>query len=737
MPNSIFSRCLVTLLAPGLAACGLLAQAAPASPKVQIHKRVGEVMVDLVVTDAHGKIIKNLKPGQLQVLDDNQLQTVASFHRVAASVHLTRADLLQAGLPPELRPQPFNLIVLVFDRMGNAGRVLAKQTADKFIENDLGPRDYVAVYDINKILYALQNFTTNKAALLKAVATASGGSARAFRHLSLSGQQLMLQARQEEQAATQALSGVGRGQPSTAAAGSLAEAKMNEMIARGLQGAAAMKGEQQSWATLTALESIVNGLQSLPGRKELVYFSQYLAVNSNTGFVYRNLMRDANRASVSFYPVDPHGLSLTSSASDVRNSLNYAAGVSQQSTMSAGRGGVSSAEAHEFESISNVKYAGRLTTMQTLASATGGFLAAHTNDLSPFMQELAGDISSHYELTYAPPNGLNGAYHVITIRVLGHPDWIVRARKGYYALPSLGREVRPYELPVLPLLSQTPPPANLALESRAMQFPQNPRLPMVDFMTRVPLADLNPLPATPAQTQANPALAGKQVVHFVVLQQIRDAAGNVVRQFSHEYEFDAPPANMAGLLHRNLIFSRRAFLLPGSYTVRTALYQPSPDKASVLSEPLKVPAAGPGQLRVSSIVVIQDAVARQPGAKDQNDPLNYQNKHLDPNLSHAMPAAASGKMIGFYFLAYVPKGLPPAQLTMNFSSAGVPMASPTAPLPAPDAQGRIAYIANLPAAAFPPGQYQLNIQVKAGTQIASRTTQFAVVAPSAAAPVTQ
>ncbi len=728
------SRCLRCLPAswPLLVLAATVWAQQPVTPaaKVTIHKRVGEVMVDLVVTDAHGKIIKGVQPSQLQVLDDNVPQKIASFRRVPASVHLTRADLLQAGLPGLIRPQPFNLIVLVFDRLGAGGRVLAQQTADQLIEHDLGPRDYVAVYDIDQVLYALQNFTTDHAALLKAIRLATGGSARAFRHDALKGDQLMAQAMQEEQNVSAAMAGVGRSSPSTSAAAGLAEAKMNEMIARALQHAASMRGEQQSWATLTALQSIVNSLQALPGRKEVLYFSQYLSVNSNTSFVYRNLMNAANRASVSFYPVDPHGLSLTSSATDVRNSLNYANSVAMSTAMSGGRGTVSSAQAHEFDTVTNVKYSGRLTTMGTLAASTGGFLAAHANNLAPFMRQVSDDIRDHYELTYAPSSGLNGSYHTIAIRVIGHPDWIVRARKGYYAVPSLGRPVRQYELPVMSLLSQTPPPQQLALESRALQFPINPKLPMLDLVTRVPLADLTPRAVTLAETKANPALQGKQMLQFVVLQQILDGSGEVVREFSHEYPYEAPAAQMTKLLHENLVFSRRAYLLPGSYTIRTAVYEPFNKAASVLSEPIKVAAAAPGQIRVSSIVIIQSAVGMK-GAAKGGDPLDYQNMHLEPNLSHAM-APSKSKNIGFYFVAYVPKGLPPATVTMQFSAAGVPYASPVAKLPAPDAQGRISYIANLPAAAFPPGQYQLTLKVQAGNAVGNSSTQFAVVAPRAA-----
>jgi len=53
--------------------------AAPQEPGVTIRQTVQEVVLDVVVRDARGRIVKNLKPGDLEVFEDGKRQEVRSF----------------------------------------------------------------------------------------------------------------------------------------------------------------------------------------------------------------------------------------------------------------------------------------------------------------------------------------------------------------------------------------------------------------------------------------------------------------------------------------------------------------------------------------------------------------------------------------------------------------------------------------------------------------------------------
>ncbi|MGH9508021.1 MAG: hypothetical protein ACRD13_13945, partial [Terriglobales bacterium] len=168
-----------------------------------------------------------------------------------------------------------------------------------------------------------------------------------------------------------------------------------------------------------------------------------------------------------------------------------------------------------------------------------------------------------------------------------------------------------------------------------------------------------------------------------------------------------------------------------SYTVQTVLYQAQPKQVTVLSQPLVVPAAG--QVRVSSVLLIDGAASprRQAKSAASFDPLHYQNYQLIPNLSDELPASADPqKTVGFYFIASVPPGTKTATVSMSFAKDGATFVqTPPTPLPAPDAQGRIPYVANIPLHIFPAGHYQVTVTVQAGGASASSTADFTTVAP--------
>src|ERR1039458_9908871 len=57
----------------------------PQAPDVVIRSSVREVLLDVVVRDAHGKLVANLKPDEVAVYEDGVRQDVRSFRLVAGS----------------------------------------------------------------------------------------------------------------------------------------------------------------------------------------------------------------------------------------------------------------------------------------------------------------------------------------------------------------------------------------------------------------------------------------------------------------------------------------------------------------------------------------------------------------------------------------------------------------------------------------------------------------------------
>jgi VWFA-related protein len=131
---------------------------------------------------------------------------------------------------------------------------------------------------------------------------------------------------------------------------------------------------------------------------------------------YRDLLREARRANVAFYPVDVGGLK--------------ASALGQASTKS-------SAEADE---IDRVRRTG-LQTLRELASATDGLAVVNTNDLTGAIRRISDSLAGYYLLGYAPTNQrADGRFRDIQVRVK-RPGVEVSARPGYFAPSASDRAV--------------------------------------------------------------------------------------------------------------------------------------------------------------------------------------------------------------------------------------------------------------------------------------------------------
>ena len=122
---------------------------------------------------------------------------------------------------------------------------------------------------------------------------------------------------------------------------------------------------------------------------------------------FLTIMQTANRGNVSFYPVDPRGLSTDPTQGAVF---------------------------------------GLTSSLRTMAGVTDGL--AIIGDLATGLQRVVDDLSSYYLLGYYSPAKQDGKFHRITVRVK-RPGVQVRARSGY-----LAAKVTPGARPAAPVLSE-------------------------------------------------------------------------------------------------------------------------------------------------------------------------------------------------------------------------------------------------------------------------------------------
>jgi VWFA-related protein len=131
----------------------------------------------------------------------------------------------------------------------------------------------------------------------------------------------------------------------------------------------------------------------------------------------RDLIGDANRANVSFYPVYPRGLQATETPLVMHRSA-------AETRESAGR------------------LSRNLDQLRELATNTDGLAVVNTNDIEGAMQRIVADLTSYYLLGYYSTNTkADGKFRSITVRVR-RPGVQVRARRGYRALTREEKDSR-------------------------------------------------------------------------------------------------------------------------------------------------------------------------------------------------------------------------------------------------------------------------------------------------------
>jgi VWFA-related protein len=141
----------------------------------------------------------------------------------------------------------------------------------------------------------------------------------------------------------------------------------------------------------------------------------------------QDLITRANRANVSFYPVNPQGLQTADTPISVAN---------QPSSLE-----------------DSTRLRTRLDGLRTLADNTDGIAIVNTNDLGAGMKRIVDDVSAYYLLGYYSTNPAHdGRFRRIDVK-MKPPNVNVRARRGYFApsdKPVPGTIVAPPARPAPP-----------------------------------------------------------------------------------------------------------------------------------------------------------------------------------------------------------------------------------------------------------------------------------------------
>jgi VWFA-related protein len=333
-----------------------------------------------------------------------------------------------------------HLVTVVMDLADNRPENLRKSSEAvlKYLEKNVRANDYIAIYTIDRGLRLALPFTNDIARARTTLSNIGGGTTtsamgtgdRKAVQQQISDLYAMIHPGAAMAVSSNDVSVIGgRGNPPGNTSDQIFEREIGTLRAY-----LTVQTNLQAKAVFVALKAICTSYNDIPGRKNVVLFSE--------GFLYADDARPqmeavadaANRANVALYVIDSAGLEnkgdilghgTDNEISQMVNLANQTApGVGSQS------GGLS-----KFDKIRNVGETSRNDQLEYLADVTGGMFVRNMNDLGPAFAKVVEDAQNFYSLSYRPTNSsFDGKFRKIKIDLArkGHE---VRYRKGYWAIP--------------------------------------------------------------------------------------------------------------------------------------------------------------------------------------------------------------------------------------------------------------------------------------------------------------
>lgn len=397
-----------------------------------IKSKVRLVLVDVVVTNGKGEAVTGLQKQDFEILEDGKPQTISTFeeHHGAPPTQIKVPPMpphVYTNFPVTQTADSVNVLLLDALNTPSRDQSYVHSQMIKYMKT-IPPGTRVAIFTLASRLRMLQGVTTDSSELLAVLNRAQAGP-----------QQSPLLPSNAETDADQRMidfmiensSGPGGSAPTLAMAAVDPINAMKQFLAD----TAAFQTEQRVGITLQALQQLARYLSSVPGRKNVIWFSgsfpSGILPNSDLvdPFTSADTFQEDIRKTtdlltagqVALYPIGAEGL-----APDMAFEAN-AQEIGEKRPSLAMQDQVKHLQAGEVARDSNH------SSMDQLAKDTGGQAFYNTNGLNDALTRVVNNGTRYYSLAYSPSNPtMDGKYRRIQVKLLKGKDNLAY-RRGYYA----------------------------------------------------------------------------------------------------------------------------------------------------------------------------------------------------------------------------------------------------------------------------------------------------------------
>jgi VWFA-related protein len=550
-----------------------------------------KVQTDIVLTNVvvrnkkTGEVVKGLKASDFTILENGKPQKIASFdyqnvdeaavlrENSTVTGKATIADLLNrnfAASPEALRDH--RLIVMFFDLSSMQPEDIdrAVEAAQDYVNKKMQPADLVALVSMATGLNMDQDFTSDKAALLKGLGKYNGTEGTGFANGNEGGN--------------------SGGTADDASSFTADDSEYN-----------ALNTDRE----LYAIRTIAKSLERVDQRKSLLYFSGGL---SRQGIENQASMRaatnEAVKANMAIYSVDSRGLEAmppvgNASKGSLRGTAAYSGGA-MQSNLDANFGSQE--------------------TLATLSSDTGGKAFFDSNDFAPAFQQVQHDTEAYYILGFHSTDmARDGSYRHLTVK-LNRSDAKIDYRPGYYAPADFQHQkTEDREVALTEQLRSDLPATDVAVYLQALYFR------MEDNKFFVPVSLI--VPGSQIHSVKN---GDRDKANIDIIGQVKNTQGIIVGNVRDNVKLALDAAQQVE--RKNIQYSTGFTLAPGKYHLKFVVRENQTGAMGSFETDLQVPDLKKSPLKLSSIVLSSQRVPNT--AKKTISPLVRDGVEWVPNVPH-------------------------------------------------------------------------------------------------------
>ena len=701
----------------------------PQAPDVVIRSNAREVLLDLVVRDAHGKLVNNLKPEEIAIFEDGVRQDVRSFRLVAGSevrvederqaAEAKAAATTTASAPvarPPVNPlRTVNVVCLILNDLNADTRAFAFEAARKFVDKELLPNTFIGVFTLDSTgLRPIFSFSNNRDRLLKAVHLASINQLPAMSV----GSAAMLNGLSTQVGVT----GLGSRGSGDDPLGS--QHDMTFAAAGGLR-------------EIDALKGLIGQLGPLPFHKTVLLLSNGFTRPPDQLEYWDSMIRSAIGGGVTFYAADVYGLAVcqddpttdcvaahdaTATATAMLGygvSLSTQQGATSQEHLAPPPGQIGNLgpptltartmeQAHQDDYVRfGVSSANMQAALRELAERTGGFLIANTNNVDQLLSHVMEEVDTHYEIAYPPKSERDdGHFRKIEVK-LARAGLRVETRNGYFAVPDPGQPLTPEEMAGLRALDTQPRPHAFDFLSRAYRFRDSGGQAQYAIAFEMPISNL---------TATAEVGARRHRFHASLLAVVKNQDGIIVDQVSKDVPSEVSDEQFEKVRWEFMTYQKAVNLPPARYTVETAVVDHEGNRASTGT--FEIDNRQQRGVGLSDLAVVRKLENLTTPA-DPADPFEYNGKRVLPFVTSNFPVG----MRPFVFFMIYPEagnGAKPV-VRVRLLKDGRAIATLRPDVGAPDASGGISMLLKL---TDKPGGYEVRATVTQGNSSTERTLQY-------------